>query len=101
MTIGRNVKRPRIARFGATNIQAMRGTPNMRWSARIGGSTTFIAAAARVAGSARNGFLTELTIGAGADSRALHYLAEALTCSSMSVLIRFNASSSDISPTIA
>src|SRR5437868_1682230 len=64
ITIGRNVKRPRIARLGATNIQAMRGTPNRRWSARIGASSTFIAAAATFAGTASNDCLVKLTIGA-------------------------------------
>ena len=100
MTIGRNVNRPRIARFGPTNIHAIRGTPNTRWSARIGGSSAFIAAAASVAGRASNEFLVKLTIEA-AQTRALHYFPAALTCSSMSALIRFSASSSDISPTIA
>ena len=99
--IGRNVNRPRIARFGRTNIHAIRGTPNRRWSARIGGSSTFIAAAATVAGTASNEWIVKVTIGGGANARTLRYFAAALTCSSMSALIRFNASSSDISPTMA
>ena len=56
--------------------------------------------AASVAGRASNEFLAKLTIEA-AQTRALHYFPAALTCSSMSALIRFSASSSDISPTIA
>src|SRR5438270_726451 len=55
--------------ISATTIQAMRGTPNTRWRARIGRSSIFIAAAATVAGNSSNGFLVELTIGS-ANARA-------------------------------
>src|SRR5215467_14776567 len=73
MTIGRNVNKPRIARFGPTNIHAMRGTPSRRWSARIGGSIAFSVAAAIVAGSANSGLRAELTI-ERAERPASYYL---------------------------
>src|SRR5207253_7139911 len=56
MTIGRKVNTPRIARFGATNIQAIRGTPRSRWTMRIGTSNASSAARATAAGSASSGW---------------------------------------------
>src|SRR6267378_1020321 len=63
MTIGRKVNRPRIARFGATNIHPMRGTPSVRWSARIGTSSAFNAALAIDPGNASNGWRCGSTVG--------------------------------------
>src|ERR1700675_1516779 len=63
--MGTNVNRPRIARFGATNIQPMRGTPSRRWIARIGASTAFSAARPAAAGRSSSECRVEVTIDAG------------------------------------
>src|SRR5438477_11522535 len=68
MTIGRKVNKPRIARFGATNIHPMRGTPSARWRTRIGTSTAFNSALAIDPDNAS----TEWRCGSTVDCRGAH-----------------------------
>ena len=75
----------------------MRGTPSKRWTARIGTSTGSSPPRLRPPEArATDGERRSRSLAGSARD----YFAAALTCSSISALIRFNASSSDISPAI-
>ena len=91
-------------RFGATNTQPMRGTPSARCSARIGTSMLFRTAPTSVRTPARSVSNNESATTCAKRHRRgddRRYLPAAFTCSSMSALMRFNASSRLISPAIA